>query len=154
MTKRAITFRQYLSRRGYDLRKSPGAFLGRMFLSAWAEPGFHRFWRVWNPLYGYFLFHLYRLLGGNRHKVPATLTVFVVCGFAMHDLPVILLTSRIQLTVTVAFLAFGLAALSSQAVARSWGLSRWPKWLHVLLNLGLIVAGLLFGAWVQVRLVT
>jgi hypothetical protein len=60
VNKRPIGFHQYLARRGYDFRAASGAFLRQMFLSAWAEPGLRRFWRIWNPLYGYFIRPLWR----------------------------------------------------------------------------------------------
>ena len=149
--KPAPTFRQFLTRRGYDLHGGSGAFLRRMFLSAWAEPGFHRFWRIWNPLYGYFLFRFYRVLGGERRRVPATVTVFVACGFVLHDLPILWITGHPQVATTTAFFFFAVVALLSKAVDKTTKAARWPRPAHVLLNSGLVLGGLLLGAYVQGR---
>jgi len=40
-------------RTGYD-----GRFFRRAFLECWAEPGFHRFRRIWNPSLGFLVFEL------------------------------------------------------------------------------------------------
>ena len=153
MSERPISFRRYLARRGYDLQAGSGAFFRRMFLSAWAEPGFHRFWRVWNPLYGYCLFRLYLSLGGSRQRLLATVTVFVASGLLLHDLPVALIRGHVQVTVTAAFLGFAALTLLSRSAERLLGFPSWPRPAHVVLNLALVVAGLVFGAWVQGQLV-
>ena len=154
MAARQVGFVQYLERRGFDVRRGPAAFWWRMFVAVWAEPGFHRFWRVWNPLYGYFLFRLYRLLGGNRRRVVSTVVVFLFSGFVLHDLPFILITGRVQVTVTAAFLFYAVSSLFSQVAERQWSLRSWPRTVHTLCNVGLVIAGLGFGAYVQSHLLS
>lgn len=58
------TFDAFLPRRGYDPAGTPDALLRRLFVESWREPGFHRFWQVWNPMYGWVLYRLYLALGG------------------------------------------------------------------------------------------
>ena len=142
------TFAHYLQRRGFDLRDGTPAFLRRMFIDCWTEPGFHRFWRLWNPLYGYFLFRLYRGLGGSRRPVLATMVVFVFCGFVLHDLPVSLIRGRGSVACTVAFVFYGLATLVSRRLIRGAAI-RWPAWSCVVVNLGLVATGLIIGALAQ-----
>ena len=149
MSKHPITFRQYLARRGYDLHASTGLFLRRMFLSAWAQPGFHRFWRVWNPVYGYLLFRLYLVLGGNRRRILSTITVFLFCGFMLHDLPISIIRGHIQVTITAAFFLFGVVTLLFQQAENRLGALQWPRVVHVICNFGVVGGGLLFGVWVQ-----
>ena len=100
------TFTQYLRRRGYDRQASSAHFLRRMFLECWLESGFHRFWRVWNPLYGFFLYRLYlrlRRLGGNYNRFVAAVGVFEACGFGLHDFPVSLVLGRSTFVCTPSF---------------------------------------------------
>ncbi len=147
-----LTLDQYLKRRGFDFHAGSAAFLRRMFVAVWFEPGFHRFWRIWNPLYGYFLFRLYHRLGGNRHRFFATIVVFLTSGFLLHDVPIALITRRAQVTVTSAFLAYGIASLLAQAADRRLAFRLWPGAVHLVLNVILVVAGLGFGVWMQLQL--
>jgi hypothetical protein len=143
------TFEQYLIRRGYDLRLGAQPFFRRMFLSCWAEPGFHRFWRVWNPLYGYFLFKLYRVLGGNKRKVLATLSTFIFCGFFLHDLPVSLIADRLLMNTTSAFMFFGVFAILNHQLEKRLKQRYWPRMFNVALNIGLIGMGFVLSALLQ-----
>lgn len=144
-----VTFTQYLVRRGYALDRGALPLLKRMFLECWAEPGFHRFWRVWNPVYGYVLFGLYRALGGNKHRVPATLLTFACCGFFLHDLPVAFVVGRPLVSTTSAFLAFGAFALMNQRLVPRIKQKAWRRRANVLLNVTLVVCGLLLGVAVD-----
>jgi hypothetical protein len=120
-----------------------------MFLECWAEPGFHRFWRVWNPLYGYFLFKLYRILGGNKHKTSATLGTFIFCGFFLHDLPVSLITGGLLLNTTLAFMFFGVFVILSHQLERWLEQRYWPRTLNVVLNIGFIGMGFVLSGLLQ-----
>ena len=120
-----------------------------MFLDCWAEPGFHRFWRVWNPLYGYVLFRLYRKLGGARRRFPLTLLVFTLCGLLSHDLPASLLAGRPLVTCTASFFLWGVLVALARLLDRPLAFATWPGALHVALNLALVVGGLLSGVAVQ-----
>ena len=104
--------------------------LRRALIDCWAEPGFHRFWQVWNPGIGHLLFRLYLRLGGNRIWPLAMPAVFVVCGVG-HDLAVMAIFRRPFLAFTAAFLLFGLMAALSRALAAVLHQERWPWFLNV-----------------------
>lgn len=144
-----ISFTEFLSRRGYDLRRGSGQFLKRMFLESWIQPGFHRFWRVWNPLYGYFLYLLYLLLRGNRNRILATLFVFASCGFLLHDVLAWAITGYWSLTCTFGFLFFGVFALFNRALEQILHQDQWPALANAAMNIFLIVASLLAGVWLS-----
>ena len=114
-------------------------------VECWAEPGFHRFWRVWNPLYGFYLHKLYVALGGRDRPITSALAVFVFCGFVLHDLLGLLTTGRFSLSTTFSFVFFGLAALLNRQVAARLGQDRWHRAANVALNLTLIVGLTLAG---------
>lgn len=113
----------------------------RSLFDSWAQPGFHRFWRVWNPPVGYPLFLLYRLLGGNRNRVVATLLIFTFTGL-LHDVVVIALQQRWYVALTCAYFAFGCLSIMSMKLAPLVGQRRWPMILNVLVNVGLVVGTL------------
>lgn len=81
-------FRRYLHRRGY--RASTGwPFFRRAFLECWAERGFHRFWRAWNPGLGFLVFRPYRsepsfirtFLPGRGHRFYPAWLASCACGW-------------------------------------------------------------------------
>jgi hypothetical protein len=145
------TFEEFLQKRGFDVR-TRGAFLRRMFVTCWGEPGFHLFWRLWNPLYGYGLFRLYLLLGGARRPLVASLIVFASCGFFLHDLPVAASTHRLGITTTLSFVVFWALASISRALSPRLGQQTWARSANAAMNVACVVAGLSIGALVGARL--
>lgn len=143
--KRAPTFDDFLRARGFDA-KAPGAFLRRMFLTSWGEPGFHAFWRMWNPLYGYILFRLYLVLGGRRRPALASLIVFLACGFFLHDLVVAVSARRLSFTTTIAFGVFWLLATANRALVGRLRQERWRRSANVAANVACVAVGLAAGA--------
>ena len=149
-------YQAYLQQRGYGDHLNDGPFFIRSFLTCWAEPGFHRFWRVWNPGISYFVFRLYRALGGKRHRVPATLGAFEACGIA-HVLVVYPFLRRWSLVLPVTFLCFGVLTLVSRGLEQVLRQERWPAVVNVAVNAGLIMVSydlgfridriLRLGAW-------
>lgn len=134
----------FMERRGFDV-KSGGAMLRRMMLEAWAEPGLHRFWRVWNPFYGFFLLKLYILLGGRKRPVINTLIVFIFCGFVLHDLLRLALGGAFSLSTTCAFVYWAAASLLNKRYESALGQQRWHVAANVLFNASLIVGGNVLG---------
>lgn len=147
----AFTYAQYCTRRGYAPPFKGWSVIRRSLFGSWAQPGFHRFWRVWNPPIGYPLFRLYRILGGNRHRVLATVVVFTMCGF-LHDMAVLLLVRRWSLMLTAAFLAFASLTLLSLKLEPILKQARWPSILNVLLNLALVGGTIYASIWLARRL--
>lgn len=133
------SYNQYLLLRGYDPGASKLLILKRALVDSWSEPGFHRFWRVWNPGIGHLLYHLYLLLGGRRRRLLATLLVFVLCGIG-HDLLVMLIFRRPFLAFTAAFTLFGLLAATSRRLEPLLRQESWPKPLNAGINLVFLAA--------------
>ena len=144
-----IQFSSYLENRGYRLEAGSALFLKRLFLDSWAQPGFHKFWQVWNPVYGFFLFRLYCALGGAQRRVVSTLAVFLFCGAFLHDLPLTLITGHPSVVCTTAFSFWAVVALFARCSSSLLHLAAWPRSIHVGLNIVLIIGGLLLGARVQ-----
>jgi hypothetical protein len=74
------SYRTYARMRGFTSEVNDWPYVRRSFLECWAEPGFHRFWQVWNPGISYFVYRLFLRLGGRRRWVVPTLLSFVLCG--------------------------------------------------------------------------
>lgn len=145
----AISFTEFLELRGYSLENGAGPLLRRLFLESWVQPGFHRFWQVWNPAYGYFLFNLYRALGGSRRPFLAGISVFVICGSILHDLPIGLVTGVPRIVCTVAFSFWGVTAFLSRKADPVVDFESWPPVANLVVNVFLIGIGLLLGAMGQ-----
>ena len=141
------SYNQYLILRGYDPSSSKLIILKRALLDSWGEPGFHQFWRVWNPGIGHLLYRLYLLMGGNRIRLIATMLVFTACGF-MHDVLVMLIFRRPFTAFTAAFILFGILAVINRSLEPILRQDRWPRLLNVLSN----VSCLLVSIYVAVQL--
>jgi len=127
--------------RGYSLDQGSGVFLRRLFLDSWTQPGFHRFWQMWNPVYGYFLFRLYRVLGGSRRSFVAGMAVFIFCGAILHDLPIGFLTGEPKIVCTIAFSSWGVLTFCSRKLGTVVDFDSWPRVVHLSINVCLIVGG-------------
>jgi hypothetical protein len=138
------SYNRYLMLRGYDPSGSKLVILKRALVDSWGEPGFHRFWRVWNPGIGHLLYRLYLALGGNRIRLVATLLVFAFCG-AMHDVIVMLIFRRPFAAFTAAFVLFGILAALSHSLEPMLRQERWPRLLNVCTNV-ICLAGSIYLA--------
>lgn len=147
----APSFEEFLSARGFDSRR-PAPFLYRMFVTPFGEAGFHRFWQLWNPVYGYVLLRLYVSLGGRRRPLPASFAVFICCGFCLHDCLLIIATRRLSLTCTIMFAVFWLLTVLSRSFEPRLRQQQWPRWANAILNVMCLVAGGVAGAVVGPRL--
>ena len=142
------SYEQYLVLRGYDPSANKLLILKRALIDSWAEPGFHRFWQVWNPGIGHLLFRLYLLLGGNRLQLIATMLVFALCGL-MHDVLVMVMFRRPFVAFTVAFSLFGLFAVANRAVENRLHQERWPGLLNLTANVSLLAASIYSAVQLQ-----
>jgi hypothetical protein len=116
----------------------------RGFLECWAEPGFHEFWRVWNPGIAYFVYRLFLRLGGRKHWVVPTVVAFGLCGL-IHTLVVAPLLGTWSFSVIVAFLCFGILTVVSRSLKTLLRQDRWPFWVNVLINVGLVIGSFDLG---------
>jgi hypothetical protein len=127
------SYDQYLILRGYDPSSGKLTILKRALIDSWGEPGFHQFWKVWNPGIGHLLYRLYLWLGGNRNRLIATMLVFTLCGF-MHDVLVMLIFRRPFAAFTAAFTFFGILTVISRALGPILQQKRWPGLLNAFIN--------------------
>jgi D-alanyl-lipoteichoic acid acyltransferase DltB (MBOAT superfamily) len=121
--RRRITFRQYLR---FRLGSTGGVSTWfNFFVKPFGAASLSEFWRLWNPVYGYFLYYYaYRPLSRTMPRGLAKMVTFVLCGFALHDVPAWVITRRILPPgATIAFVLFGLGAVVSDAFHMD--MSRW-----------------------------
>ena len=137
-------YREYLSLRGYNPDSGKRSVLKRALFESWAEPGFHRFWQVWNPGIGYLLFRLYLLLGGRQRRTLTTVVVFLVCGF-LHDVAVMIMFRQPFLAFSCAFLCFGLLTVASRGFEPQLRQDRWPVLANVAVNVLLVAVSVHAG---------
>jgi hypothetical protein len=135
----SVTYTQFCLRRGYKPPFKGWAVIRQSVFESWAQPGFHRFWRVWNPPIGYLLFRIYIAFGGNRNRFVSTSIVFAISG-ALHDLVVFALVPMWGPIITSSYLVFAWLSLLSFKFERTLHQKKWPTILNVILNVGLIVA--------------
>lgn len=127
------SYNQYLVLRGYDPSSNKLVILKRALFDSWGEPGFHQFWRVWNPGVGHLLYRLYLFLGGNRARLIATMLVFILCGI-LHDILVMSIFRRPFVAFTAAFLFSGVLAIGNRSLEPILHQERWPRLLNTLAN--------------------
>lgn len=135
------SYEAYLVLRGYDPSAGKLRILKRALVDSWGEPGFHRFWRVWNPGVGHLLYRLYLLLGGNRLRPVAISLVFLLCGFA-HDVAVMLIFRRPFVAFTAAFSLCGMLTVVTRSLERRLRQERWPRWLNACANVALLAVSI------------
>jgi uncharacterized membrane protein len=120
-------------------------------IDSWGEPGFHRFWRVWNPGIGHLLYRLYVFLGGNRTRLVASLGVFAFCGW-VHDALVMLIFRRPFIAFTLAFSMFGIIALLNRSLTPRLRQERWPRFLNACSNLACLGISIYAAVQLQMRI--
>ena len=118
-----MEFSRYLN---FCLGRGARARWFNFFVRPFGARSFAEFWRLWNPVYGYFLaYFLYRPATRALPRPVAVMITFVFCGFLLHDVPAWIITRRILPPgATIAFMLFGLGVVVSEAVRMD--LSRWP----------------------------
>jgi len=131
-------YARYAKARGFTTEINDWPYVRRSFLECWAEPGFHRFWQVWNPGIAYFVYRLYLRLGGRRHRDLATIGAFLGCGLG-HWLGVLPVIQRWTWMLPTTFLAFGLLTVASRHLAPILRQERWPWVLNAGVNVGLVL---------------
>jgi hypothetical protein len=142
-------YKSYLHLRGFGTHHDDWFFIKRGFLECWYAPGFHRFWQTWNPGIGYFTYRLYlRLigkgLGGQRKRNPAVLLTFLINGL-IHNLVAMIILRRCSFPLPFTFFALGVFTVISYALDKRLHFKRWPKIVHLALNISLIMFAFDFG---------
>lgn len=137
-------YRRYLKLRGFGDHVNDGFFVKRGFFECWLQPGFHHFWKLWNPGIGYFAYKIYLSLGGKDRQSTATIGVFLLNGL-IHNLAVSLLVWRWDLPLPFTFTLCGLLTVASRRLEESMKMSKWPRVCHLALNIGLVILAFDFG---------
>lgn len=145
-------YKQYLWLRGFGDHLHDAHFVQRGFLECWFEPGFHRFWQVWNPGIAYFTYRLYLWLGGRERQGLATMAVFLLNGI-FHNVIVSLLLQRWAFPLPFTFLSFGVFTVIFRWLDIYFPLARLPRICHFMINVGLVVLSFEFGFYMNGRLV-
>jgi hypothetical protein len=100
-------------------------------------PSFAGFWRLWNPVWGYYLLYwCYRPARRMLPRAAAVLVTFTASGLA-HNLLAVALSRRVNPFVTVWFTLYGVVAVVSDASGMD--LSRFPGPARVAVNLAYLV---------------
>lgn len=130
--------------RGFKTEINDWPYVRRSFLECWAEPGFHRFWQVWNPGISYFVYRMFLRLGGRRRWVIPTMLAFLANGL-IHNLVGVLLVRHWSWMMVVTFACFGVLTVLSRYLAPLLRQKRWPALLNVPVNVGLVVGSFNVG---------
>lgn len=131
------SYRAYARMRGFTSEVNDWPYVRRSFIECWAEPGFHRFWRVWNPGISYFVYRLFLRLGGRRRWFLPTILAFLLCGVA-HTIIAAPFLGRWSFSVITAFGCFGVLTVASRLAAPFLRQDRWPGIVNVLVNAALV----------------
>ena len=142
------SYDRYLILRGYDPSSGKLIILKRALIDSWGEPGFHHFWKVWNPGIGHLLYRLYLWLGGNRNRLIATMLVFTLCGF-MHDVLVMLIFRRPFAAFTAAFTFFGILTVVNRSLEPILLQKRWPGLLNAFTNVSFLAVSIYSAVQLQ-----
>ena len=137
-------YRRYLKMRGFGNHVNDWIFVKRGFLECWLEPGFHHFWRIWNPGIGYFTYRLYLTCGGKDRREAATLAAFLVNGL-FHNLVVSLMLWRWDFPLPFTFILFGALTIMCRWLDKPIKMNKWPRICHLAINIGLVLLGFDFG---------
>lgn len=130
-------YRAFARMRGFRTEVNDWPYVRRSFIECWAEPGFHRFWQVWNPGIAYFVYRLFIRLGGRRHWVGPTILSFILCG-VVHTVIVAPFLGRWAFSVITAFTCFGVLTVISRLASPHLRQDRWPVAANVLVNVTLV----------------
>lgn len=137
-------YKQFLKMRGYGNHVNDWMFVKRSFLDCWMQPGFHRFWQIWNPGIGYFAYKVYLSCGGKNRQNLATFATFLVNGL-VHNLLGSMILRRWDFPLPFTFSLLGIFTIISRRLDGHINMSKWPKIFHLALNLGLIILSFDFG---------
>ena len=139
-----ISFHQYLTRRGLD-NCSINSLLFQMIPRSLIQPGFLKFWRMWNPFFGYILFLFYVQIGGNNKRNIAVVIVFLSSGFILHDLLFFFFTGIFSFVFTISFLFYSILFTINSFHNYERYFYNGSKLNNAFLNISFIISGLLVG---------
>lgn len=132
-----LRYISYARLRGYN-SFNDWPYHRRGFIECWAEPGFHKFWQIWNPGITYFVFRLYIRLGGNKNWIIATILSFKINGL-IHSIVFYAISGLWSFVIPVLFLLFGLLTIASKTLEKVLQQNRWPWVINSAINIGLVI---------------
>jgi hypothetical protein len=118
--------------------------LDNLLLRPLRSPTFGGFWRDWNPPLNYvLLYFLYRPIRRLLPKPMAIQLTFAGSGL-IHDLianagDLLHAAGGVEFSGTLLLGIFGILTVATDAAG--WNLSRWPTWVRVSANAGLLAFG-------------
>lgn len=137
-----VGYKKFAKMRGFNTFNDL-SYHRRGFIECWAEPGFHRFWQVWNPGIAYFVYRLFLGLGGSkRWLIPAFLS-FLFCGI-IHTVIVFPFLGW-SFSVIGAFICFAVLTIVSRKMSRLLHQEKWPAIANIVINIGLVVGSFDIG---------
>lgn len=139
-----LSFSQYLTRRGFCNLSITNLF-HQMIIVSLIQPGFLKFWRMWNPFCGYILFLFYVHIGGNRKRNIALVIVFLSSGFILHDLLIFLITGIFSFVFTIGFSFYSAMITINSFYSYEKYIYRNSKLENAILNICFIISGLFIG---------
>lgn len=110
----------------------------RGFIECWAQPGFHKFWQVWNPGIAYFVFKLYLKLGGKKNWQIAMVLSFFINGL-IHSVIFFAVSGQWSFVIPSLFLLFGFLTVASKLMENILHQDKWPWILNTAINIGLVL---------------
>ena len=120
------------------------AYHRRGFIECWAQPGFHRFWQVWNPGITYFVYCIYLKIGGTKKWTFPMLLSFIICG-VLHTVIVFPFMRKWSFSVIGAFACFGILTLLSRKLSPILKQEKWPWFINSMINIGLVIGSFDIG---------
>ena len=138
-----IDYRKFAKMRGF---KSFNDFdyHWRGFIECWAQPGFHRFWQVWNPGIAFFVYCIYIRIGGLKKWTLPTMSSFIICG-VLHTIIVFPFMRRWSFSVIGAFTCFGILTVISRKLSPILKQQDWPWIINTLINIGFVIGSFDIG---------
>jgi hypothetical protein len=112
-------------------------FVKNAFFISWSKPGFHFFWRHWNPGIAYMTFWIYKYFGGNKNKVIATYMSFIICGL-IHNIVVYPFLGW-SYTIIVVFICFSTFTLISKILSTVLNQKKWHWAINTVINISLVL---------------
>lgn len=145
-------YRDYLQLRGFGTHINDWIFVKRGFIECWWEPGFHRFWQLWNPGIGYFTYKFYLSMGGNKRHNLGTIIVFVINGL-IHNLVIMPILNHWDFPLPFTFFCFGFCTVGFRLLDRHINLEKLPDICHLCINVGLVILSFKFGFYIDDHIV-
>ena len=149
-----LTLSQFITLR-LGQSSSPARQLLEMLIRAFGAGSFDRFWRYWNPVYGYILYYwCYQPLRRYLPRWVCVLLTFAASGFVLHDLPFGWWVRLIRYFQTghfpIPFVALWfslMGGLTLLARGARVDFSAWPFAVRVCINTGCILLTLIGALW-------